>query len=728
MDADSEKAQSMNDGRPLLSEYVKNGWYLVEIQPGHKHPIHDKWNEKAMCIGGPEMADVAEWLHGNVGLAHAYSGSACIDVDDLDLAIVWLQAKGIDLSALLNARDAVRIESRPGRAKLLYRVSKPLPSFKLGKSFELRCGTANGLTVQDVLPPSIHPITGKPYTWKYNTPEGHWSKLPPLPPDIAALWASCIPPKVAKPGRPKRSDAVTVEAAQLRATLALHDPSCVYDEWIAVGMALHHETKGSDEGLGLWNEWSSRGEKYKGLGDLDFHWRSFKLDHDNPRTLASLRVQTVAEAQEFPDGTKVPPKRAIALPSKGKREIAEQTVRALTKGRFGKIEAKISNIAAVLGLAEISGYELALDVFLDAIVVMQQDSNNWRPLTDTDYTALRIWLETYGNCDPISHDMMRHAVHLVAEQQQMDSAQQWLAALKWDAVPRIERFCSRYFGTQDNLYTRRVGEYLWTALAGRVLSPGCQADMVPVLIGAQGVGKSRGVMAMSPDPSNFAEVRIDDPDDTIARKMRGALVGELAEMRGMRAAEVERVKAFITRTYERWVPKYKEFAITYPRRFIMIGTTNDDEFLPMDTEHRRWLPMLTKQVDVAAIARDREQLWAEGATRYTLDGIAWQDLDILALPARAEAIGVDTWTDEVAAWLESNRPAHPQATHTVRLQDVMTQAVGLDPRIITRVHELRCGRILRTLGYAKRVMRNEQGRAGKAWCRDPLADLNDPLS
>lgn len=715
----------MNDGRPILADYCRAGWFLVEIPLGQKGPVTDKWNEKEMCVGDP---DVAEWMHGNIGLAHAYSGTCAVDIDDLSRAAIWLQEKGVDLAAHLNARDAVRIESRPGRAKLLYRVSKPLPTFKLGNgAIELRCASANGKTVQDVLPPSIHPATGKPYVWKYNTPEASWQKLPPLPVEFARLWASCVTVKPAKPGRPLKTDAPPADAAKLREALAAWDPDITYDEWVEIGMALHHETRGSDAGLALWNEWSAKargkasdgGPKYRGIGDLEFHWRSFRLDHANPKTLASLRVQTTAEAHEFPDLAKVPAAGAVALPSKEKRDRAEEIIRGLTKTKKGTIEAKISNIASVLGLAEISGYELALDIFLDSIVVMQQDAKAWRALTDTDYTALRIWLETYGNCEPISHDMMRHAVHLVAEQQQMDSAAQWLDGLKWDGVPRIETFCPEYFGTEDTQYTRRVGEYLWTALAGRVLSPGCQADMVPVLIGRQGVGKSRGVQAMSPDPAHFAEVRIDDPDDTIARKMRGCLVGELAEMRGLRAAEVERVKAFITRTHEKWVPKYKEFAINYPRRFIMVGTTNDEEFLPLDTEHRRWLPISTDQVNVAAIAHDREQLWAEGATRFALEGIAWQGLDILALPARAEAAGVDTWTDDIAAWLERTKPEHPQALHYVKLQEVMTQAVGLDPRIITRPHELRCGRILRSLGYV-RVNRREGDRVMKAWIFDPL--------
>jgi len=705
----------MNPGRPVLAEYARFGWFLVEIPPGKKGPVIDRWNLKEMCISDP---DVAEWMHGNVGLAHAYSGTCAIDIDDMARTVDWMKGKGIDLPSLLNAPDAIRIESRPGRGKLLYRVSKPLPTFKLSGAFELRCASGNGLTMQDVLPPSIHPDTGKPYAWKYNAPGAHWSKLPPLPPALATLWAGFIRPTPATPTLGKKRGE-PINAAALRASLALWSPDASYDDWIMIGMALHYETRGSDEGLGLWNEWSARGKKYKGLADLDFHWRSFRHDHQTPKTLASLRKETAAEADEFPDLTKpqAPIVRtpAVPPPSQYKREMAEEIIRSLSKTKLGKYEAKISNVTSILGLAEISGHELALDVFLDLIVIMSKDSSQWRPLTDTDYTALRIWLETIGNCEPITHDMMRQAVHLVAEQQQFDSAQAWLNGIQWDGRKRVTEFCSNYFGTEDTEYTRRVGQYLWTALAGRVLNPGCQADMVPVLVGPQGVGKSRGVMAMSPAPEHFAEVRIDETDDTIARKMRGVLVAELAEMRGMRVADVERIKAFITRIFEKWVPKYKEFAISYPRRFIMVGTTNDEEFLPMDTEHRRWLPLQTSAVDVAAIARDREQLWAEGATKYAIEGIAWQELDILALPARAEAAGMDTWTDEVAAWLQAREGEAP-----LRLQEVMTQAIGLDPRIINRTHELRTGRILRSLGYTRRNMRHE-GRVQKMWLLDPLS-------
>lgn len=702
----------MTAGRPLLAEYCRFGWHLVEIPLGKKGPVTDRWNEREVCVADPE---VAEWaLAGNVGLAHAYSGTCAIDVDDLERAIEFLREYDIDLQALLDAPDAVRIVSRPGRAKLLYKITKPLPSFKLGDdALELRCASGNGKTMQDVLPPSVHPDTGKPYEWKYNRADGHWSKLPALPVDLARLWASCIKPKAPKPiGKPPT--ALTEALPRLREMLALWEPDVGYEEWIQIGMALHHETRGSDSGLALWNEWSARGKKYKGIGDLDFHWRSFRLDHPNPRTLASLRRETAAAKDEF-EIIRPHAAPAVPKPSQPSRDIADGIIRSLTKNRMGRVEARISNISSILSLAEMCGYELAYDAFLDAIMVMEDNGKLWRPLTDNDYTSLRVWLETIGNCEPVNHEMMRHAVHLVAEKQQMDSAQMWLNSLAWDGVPRIARFCPVYFGTEDTEYSHRVGEYLWTALAGRVLSPGCQADMVPVLIGSQGVGKSRGVMALAPAPENFAEVRIDDPDDTIARKMRGVLVGELAEMRGMRVTEVERIKAFITRTHEKWVPKYKEFATTYARRFIMVGTTNDPEFLPMDTEHRRWLPMHTGRVDVEAIKRDRLQLWAEGATRFTLEGVAWQGLDILALPAREEAVGTDSWREPIDKWLDDNPAPY------VKLADVLTYAVGIDPAHSTRAQELRAGRVLRSLGYSKKDQR-VGFKVIKAWVLDPLGE------
>lgn len=719
----------MTEGRPILADYCRAGFALVPIPHGQKRPITDKWNTRDLCITDPALA---EWLDGNVGLAHAYSRTCALDVDDLTRAVGYLGERGIDLNELLEAPDAVRVESRAGRAKLLYRLETPLPSYNL-KCVELRCATANGLTVQDVLPPSIHPDTGKPYTWAFGSPAAHWSDLPTIPGNLLAFWQSLMrPPKGEK--LPRSTATRRAEADKLREMLATLDPDAAYDDWLAVGMALHHETRGAPLGLALWNEWSSTGQKYRGLGDLENRWRGFRLDHENPRTLAAIERRTPATRDEFPTLPELPPVSSVApagsplaedgprLPGQAPdtpltgaaRDRAIAALRGVRRGKLGTIEARISNVVAVLGVPEVSGYDLALDEFRDEVMTREK-GGDWRPFGDSDYTGLRVWLETAGNCDPVGHEMMRHAVALVAERHKFDTARLWLEALQWDGIERVDHFCPHYLGTLDTEYERSVGRYLWTALAGRVMAPGCQADMVPVLIGRQGVGKSRGVQAMVPAPEHYVELRLDEPDEAIARKTRGTLVAEFAEMRGLRAADVERVKAFITRTHEKWVPKYKEFATNYARRFLIVGTTNDEEFLPADTEHRRWLPVHVDQVAVARIAEDREQLWAEALHWWREGGIAWRKLDVLAKPAREKASVTDTWQEDIAQWIDENPAPY------YRISDILTNGLGIDSRVANRGHELRVGRVLHALGYTRKSHREKTGRIVKAWTFDPAS-------
>jgi P4 family phage/plasmid primase-like protien len=173
-----------------LEAYLKRGFVLVPIPAGTKGPRHPGWNRRENCI---TRVDDLGRITGNVGLAHAYSGTCALDVDDFIGARDWLSEQNIDLDALLATDDAVQIVSgRPGRAKLLYRLETPLPTVQIKADdghvlFELRCATAAGLTVQDVLPPSLHPETGWAYRWKTN---GAADGLPDLPQSLLALWKS----------------------------------------------------------------------------------------------------------------------------------------------------------------------------------------------------------------------------------------------------------------------------------------------------------------------------------------------------------------------------------------------------------------------------------------------------------------------------------------------------------------------------------------------------------
>lgn len=277
-----------------FADYCAHGWQLCPITPGLKGPTTKGWNAPGGMVTHPLSAARLE----AAGLCHAYSGTCAIDIDDMRLARLWLKERGVDLDALLAAPDAVRIKSpTAGRGKLIYACPVPLPSKTIGEGvdtiLEFRCASANGLTVQDVLPPSAHPnkageIDGV-YEWI-----GDWRVLPDLPNEVFTLWTSLL-------STPDNAALVesTVTRDQLIASLQRLSPNLVYDEWARIGMAIHHEFNGSDEGLKLWDTWSKNSTKYKGIDDLASHWKSFTAG--GGVTGQSLEVMTPFVPTDFPD-------------------------------------------------------------------------------------------------------------------------------------------------------------------------------------------------------------------------------------------------------------------------------------------------------------------------------------------------------------------------------------------------------------------------------------------
>lgn len=173
--------------------YARAGLALIPIPRGRKGPQEAGWQHEDRAIR--DEARAAALVGCNIGLAHRWCGTCAVDVDDFAKADAWLAARGINLQALLLADGAVQIRSgRANRAKLIYRLPPGvdwLPTQSLtGEGLELRCASRDGRsTVQDVLPPSIHPETGKPYEWV-----GDWRRLPTLPDELLRLWRSLIEP------------------------------------------------------------------------------------------------------------------------------------------------------------------------------------------------------------------------------------------------------------------------------------------------------------------------------------------------------------------------------------------------------------------------------------------------------------------------------------------------------------------------------------------------------
>ena len=280
--------QSVQQHPASVDAYIRHGWKLVPIPPGTKGPRAVGWNKPDAAL--TSQADLPVGY--GIGLAHAYSGTMALDIDDWDNALKILGEHNVDIAALYAAPDAVIIDSgRAGRGKLLYRMPDGymLPSKKILREgttiYELRCATSSMMTVQDVLPPSIHPDTNQPYRW---AGLGHWTRLPMIPDALLALWEA----QIVEDKRNVIPVQNTFDASwdEIRQAVEAINPGCSYHEWITVGMALHWAGSQThlDQGLMLWNEWSQGSDKYPGEAGIYSHWVSFKPDKATSVKLGSL--------------------------------------------------------------------------------------------------------------------------------------------------------------------------------------------------------------------------------------------------------------------------------------------------------------------------------------------------------------------------------------------------------------------------------------------------------
>lgn len=391
--------------------------------------------------------------------------------------------------------------------------------------------------------------------------------------------------------------------------------------------------------------------------------------------------------------------------------------------KSGAILPTVGNTLAALASPPACRARIALDDFQAALLVAWQGADDWRPFTDTDYTRLREHLERIGFVK-LGSDLVRECVALVAERHRFDSAQQWVQGLVWDGVPRVERFFVECFGVEDSPYTRAVGRYVWSALAGRALVPGCKVDMTPVLIGGEGQGKTSAVEAIAPTSDAFVELSLDVKDEGLARLMRGKLVAELAELRGLAGRDAEAVRAWFTRRVEEWVPKYKEFGTKLYRRFVIFGTGNVPEFLDSSATNRRFLPMtVTGTPDAERVARERDQLWAEGLSMFLANGreVEWRAAMQLATAERENFEVKDEWLGVIEAWLAADAMDETGGDAGVargagrfQIVDVAAGALGIRVERVNKVVRDRIGVALKRLGYANKVVK-VKGKSERAW-------------
>ena len=342
------------------------------------------------------------------------------------------------------------------------------------------------------------------------------------------------------------------------------------------------------------------------------------------------------------------------MPPKGSANPLDAPV--YDRDKQGRILVHQNNLRVFCSTPSECGYRFAKNTFTNKLYATQVDGavpgvlEEWNDdlITDLVMRARDIGMGPAT----VDRKTLTFAVSLAATK--YDSAIQWIRGLPvWDGVPRVEHFCSRYLGCEDSPYHRAVSLYWWTALAGRGLSmQGIQADMVPILIGPQGSGKSSTVRALVPDSELYVSLSFHTSHKELALKMFGKLVGELAELSGLRGKDMEGTKEWLTTIKDNARVPYETFPRNFARRLLFIGTTNRDDFATDTTGNRRLLPVFVGSgQDIPAIIRDRDQLWAEAAVLFDAGGIQWRDADRLGRDEHEAVMATLPVESAIAEWL-----------------------------------------------------------------------------
>lgn len=329
-------------------------------------------------------------------------------------------------------------------------------------------------------------------------------------------------------------------------------------------------------------------------------------------------------------------------------------MRMTKEGEFKDDMATISNWLACPSCP----VKIRYDDFTAEINIAHEGDQEFRPMKDHDIGRLRMDMQNRYNFASVNKSNAMDAVLNVARSQQYDSASEWLKSLQWDGVTRVKDFCRDYMSCADTHYSEIISNYMFTALAGRVLDAGCMVRIVPIFIGRQEDGKSSAIRALAPMKRMYASISMNSSDDDLARHLRGVLVAEWEEIRGMNVRDSGALKAYISKQSDKWVPKYKEFSDSYDRRFVMIGTNNPGKFLNDATGHSRFAPIKvlapTRWRDIEAV---RDKLWAEAAHMFNTEGILYQELSTYLKDNPRlydEYAIVDAWENRVRKFLETN--------------------------------------------------------------------------
>ncbi|MCR4707886.1 MAG: virulence-associated E family protein, partial [Clostridiales bacterium] len=338
----------------------------------------------------------------------------------------------------------------------------------------------------------------------------------------------------------------------------------------------------------------------------------------------------------------------------------------LTYDRSGRIQNTLLNLELILekdpALKNIRFNELADNIEVTGPVPWRHPHRFWR---DADDAHLTSYIESnYGTFSKRNYDI---AVKKVLDDRSYHPILEYLGSLpRWDGECRVDTLLIDYLGAPDTPYTRAVTRKTLCAAVSRVRNPGMKFDTMLVLNGPQGIGKSTLIARLAGEWFSDSLSLGDTRDKTAAEKLQGYWIIEIGELAGLRKAEVETLRSFLSRQNDIYRASFGHHVTPHPRQSVFFGTTNAETgYLRDTTGNRRFWPVKTPGGSNARLRSwdlDQDtinQIWAE-TLLYVERGEKLYlnaDLERLAKLEQLNALETDEREGVIEDFLETLLPA-----------------------------------------------------------------------
>ena len=298
--------------------------------------------------------------------------------------------------------------------------------------------------------------------------------------------------------------------------------------------------------------------------------------------------------------------------------------------RNGKKYVNNSNIRIAMAKMNIA---LRFNEFSNSLMIESPKIKKMRNLKDNDVIVFKDDVEEYFAIKA-PKDMLYDIFEASGTRNAFHPVVDYLDALTWDGTARVDKWLTTYLQSPDTEYVRAVGKLMLVAAVRRIRDPGCKFDEIVIFEGIQGTKRSELLQILAVKQEWFLDdLPLSSRGKEILEMTQGKWIVELSELSGMKRTDVEHIKAFTSRQVDRARMAYGRIVMEVLRQYILAGTTNAHGYLRDLTGNRRFWPVDIGVIDIEAVRRDRDQLWAEASTlektgmSIRLDERLWGDAE-----------------------------------------------------------------------------------------------------